>query len=172
VAAAGWVIPRGLAAGSVPAELTVKIAMAAVAFDRTIETRSGAEVGVAVVGRSGRSEELMSVLRSYSDKKIKGKSMRIVGVNVADFDKVDGLAVAFFAEALAADAPRIAGVCKQKQITCISADEGGVADGLALGIEMTEDGKPRLLINLDAAKSAGSDFPAQVLKLARLVEGK
>ncbi len=149
----------------------VKIVMAAVAYDRSIDERFGDVVEVAVAGDSSRATELMAVLGKYSGKKLKGKDIQLTNVSVADIGTAK-LDIVFFADSLGADAGTVAALCQQNQITAISADEDGVASGLALGVELTSDGKPKLLINLDAAKSAGANFSAQILKLARLVDGK
>lgn len=158
-------------AADIPAGLMVKIVMAAIAYDHSIDTRFGDTVKVGIVGASGRATEIKSVLEGYADKKLKGKPLELITLDRDDLENQD-LDLVFFSEALGGDARRLADACQRQNATCVSADEAGVAAGVPLGVELTPDGKPKLLINLEAAKASGANFSAQVLKLARLVEPK
>lgn len=158
-------------AAPVPAPLFVKIVMAAVSFDHSIDTRFGDRVVVGVVSGSARAKELKSVLDTYADKTLKGKPIEVKLIDAEALAHSHAADIVFFPEPLGSEARKWAERVQAEKITAISADEAGVAAGLALGVELDDNGKPKLLINLDAAKAAGANFSAQVLKLARLVEG-
>lgn len=167
--AAGLTAPAR--ASDVPAGLMVKIVMAAVAFDHSIDQRFGDTVVVGVVGGGSRAAEIKSVLDGYADKKLKGKALEVVTLGADELENRD-VDLVFFSEALGGNAKKYAEICQRKNATAVSFDEAGVAAGIPLGVELTADGKPKLLINLNAAKASGAIFSAQVLKLARMVEGK
>lgn len=158
-------------ANDVPASLMVKIIMAAVAFDHSIDQRFGDTVIVGVVGGSNRALEIKTVLEGYADKKLKGKPLEIITLGADELENRE-VDLVFFSEPLGGNAKKYAEICRRKNATGVSFDEAGVVAGIPLGVELTDDGKPKLLINLNAAKAAGANFSAQVLKLARLVEGK
>ena len=149
--------------GDVPAALLVKIVFAAVAYDRSADKRFGDALEVAVIGSArGGLEE---ALGGFSDKKVKTREIRLVAsaIDTLTKDKVD---VVFFADKLGSLARNVASACKTAQITCVATDEADVKAGLPVGVELVA-GKPRLLINLEAAKDCGADFPAQILKMSR-----
>lgn len=157
------------AAGAVPPALLVKIVMSAVAYDRSIDERFGDEVNVGVVGDSDAADKVYAVLEGYADKKLKGKPISLKKASRGDVEGDAPLDLVFFVDALGGEAGKWASICQDRGITGVSAVEADVAAGLSLGVEMTDKGKPQLLVNLSAAKAAGANFSAQVLKLARLV---
>jgi hypothetical protein len=64
---------------------------------------------------------------------------------------------------------RVAVVSREHQAVTLTGVPGYVAQGLAVGIELSGE-RPHLVINLVAARAEGARFSAQLLKLARLVE--
>lgn len=163
--------PAPAVAAEVPAGLMVKIVMAAIAYDHSIDERFGETVKVGIVGTSDRAGEIKTVLDGYADKKLKGKPLELLTLTAEELESAN-LDLIFFAESLGTNAKKFAEICKRQNATAVSADEEGVAAGIPLGVELTADGKPKLLININAAKASGANFSAQVLKLARLVESK
>ena len=57
---------------------------------------------------------------------------------------------------------------KRRELTLTGVPEF-VDDGLAVGIDLHGQ-KPRILINLKAARAEGADFEARLLKLAKIVD--
>lgn len=151
----------------VPPLLRVKIVLAAVAFDRAIDKRFGDTVEVAVIGNNQKAA-LEKVLEEATKKKIRGKAVKLVNASMDTLGD-GGVDVAFFTEPLGARAAKVVAACNKAQMTCVAAGEADVAAGLPVGVEIS-GGKPKLLINIAAAKACGANFSAQILKLARLVK--
>ncbi|RMF11846.1 MAG: DUF4154 domain-containing protein [Candidatus Dadabacteria bacterium] len=156
-------------AADVPAPLMVKIVMAAVAYDRSIDERFGETVEVVVVGTSKRAAEMKKILDGYADKKLKGKPITIRNIPMDALASTDADLI-FFADPLNGQRARMVALCREKGATAIAADEADIAAGIPLGVELASGGKPKLLINLEAARAVGANFSAQVLKLARIVK--
>ena len=156
-------------AAEVPAPLMVKIVMAAVAYDRSIDERFGETVEVVIIGSSKRAGEMKKILDGYADKKLKGKPITIRRVSMDELASTNADLV-FFADPLNGDRSRMVALCREKGATAIAADEDDIAAGIPLGVELASGGKPKLLINLEAARAVGANFSAQVLKLARIVK--
>jgi len=148
----------------------VRIVLAAVAYDHSIESRFGDEIKITVAGDNQRAAEIEQALRAFSKKKLAG---RPISVTRADVEKAKETTpnILFFAESLHADNEKWVSWCQTNQVTCVSADQKGVEAGIALAVEMTAAGRPKLLINLESAQAAGSKFSGQVLRLARIIEG-
>jgi hypothetical protein len=45
-----------------------------------------------------------------------------------------------------------------------------VDEGIAIGLDLKAE-RPEIVVNLEGARAEGADFTAQLLKLARLVQG-
>lgn len=78
-----------------------------------------------------------------------------------------GAAIVYISSGLGHDVPALARAFAGSGVLTMSADEGDVARGAVLGIAL-DNGKPRIGINLKQARAQNLDFPAALLKLARV----
>ncbi len=159
----------GFAAELAPPPLLVKIVLSAVSFDHSIDDRFGDVVNIGVVGDSARAMDIVKTLNKFSSKKIKGKPLEVAVLSGPEI-RNGTVDVVFFAEPLDHDAASWAADCAEGKVTCVSAAEPGLVAGMSLGVEITDAGKPRLMINLEAAKATGAKFSGQILKLARIIQ--
>ena len=117
-------------------------------------------------------EEMMALVRASAE--VGGVRYRGVAIEVRELgadpvgshDAVDALYItpvrAIAMEAITAVSQ------KRRELTLTGVPEF-VDDGLAVGIDLHGQ-KPRILINLKAARAEGADFEARLLKLAKIVD--
>ena len=63
---------------------------------------------------------------------------------------------------------KITGVSRAKKVITLTSVPDYVESGLAVGIGV-KGGKPRIIINLPAAKAEGANFSSQLLRLAKVI---
>lgn len=157
-----------VAAADVPAMTVVKIVMAAIAYDGSIESRFGEAIDLRLVGDGPRADALADALGQLVDKKLQGRPLRFAR---GSFDGIvaQGADVVFFADGLGGQASARAATCAEKRWTCVAAVRGDVAQGIPLGVALRADGRPVLMLNPDAARNAGMNLPASVAQVAEIV---
>ena len=65
--------------------------------------------------------------------------------------------------------PDIARISRARHIKTITAVDGYVEAGVAIGLRVRND-KPSIVVNLSAAKAEGSDLTAQLLRLSTIID--
>ena len=172
--ALGLAIPLRSAAvaEALPTTITVKIVLAAVAYDRNADARLGDAVEIAVGGTSGNEKALLDVLKGYESKTLRGKAVTTFALRGASPPSERPADILFFSGPLGNATAQWVGACGRQNMICVSADRAGVEAGLPLGVEVGADGKPRLLVSAGAVKAIGMDLPASVLKLAEVIQGQ
>lgn len=71
----------------------------------------------------------------------------------------------------AADIERVAAIARPRQIRTMTGVRDYVALGASVAIGVRND-RPRIIINLEAARAEGAEYPAQLLQLAEIVKGR
>lgn len=64
--------------------------------------------------------------------------------------------------------PKVRNMCRRHQVTTLTGVPEYVQAGLAVGIGMASE-RPKILINLAAARAEGADFSSQLLKLSTVM---
>jgi hypothetical protein len=172
--------PASAQAMDLPIETQIPIFLKLLTFDRNLETRAGAELVVAILFQGGNRESL--IVRRQAEAELKkaaqafeGLIIRIVVIDVeAESDLArrlqdDGVDAIYVSPLRAVDIREILKVTRAARVRSFSGVTRFVNQGVAMGVTMRGD-LPQILVNLAAAREEGADYPAQVLKLARLVE--
>ena len=95
---------------------------------------------------------------SYAGAAVLASSLRSKGAHVV-----------YIPPGLSQDIPAIAAALAGSGILSFAAVEAHVRDGIVLGVDVA-DGKPRMSINLRQARLQRVDFPAAILKLAKVYQ--
>ena len=80
----------------------------------------------------------------------------------------EGLSVVYIMPGLHSAVSNIAAALSGQSVLSVAASPDDVLEGTALGFAL-EEGKPKILVNLEAAKAQGVDFRSALLKVARVV---
>lgn len=165
---------------AVPVALQVKLLGKILTFDRNLESGQDSEVVVGVLYQTGfrasadARDAFMDGVES-SGTAI-GSRLRCVPIELGDFTdsanvvQTSGLDVLYVPPLRAASFEAITSISRQRGITTFTGVPDYVEEGIAVGIG-TRGGKPRIHINLDAAKAEGADFDSRLLKLAKIIRG-
>ena len=145
-------------------------------FDRNLKERIGDEIIIGIVyqGRFRKSrrarDEFVDVMKESPVKKVEDIPVRQVSIDVSKSDwesvilnnKID---ILYIAPVRALEMKKITDLSRAIKIVTLTGVADYVESGLAVGIG-TKGNKPRIIINLPAAKAEGADFSSRLLCLA------
>lgn len=174
--------PRGAAqaqAMDLPVETQIPIFLKLLTFDRNLDTQPGAGLVIAILYQGGNRESLQTQRQVESELRkagqlIDGLSTRVIAIDLEREDlarrlREEGVAAMYVSPLRAADLKQILEVSRAGHVRSFSGVTRYVSQGVAMGVTLRGD-LPQILVNLAAAREEGADYPAQVLKLARVVE--
>ena len=157
---------------SVQWALMVKI----LSFDRNMKPGK-VDVGVLFQSELRSSvvtkDELMATMESAAQSV--GQRFHIAAIDIGrghDLVKAldaESLDVLYITPMRAFDLAAITDWARKSRIVTLTGIPAFVDRGVSVGIDL-QGGKPRILINLQAARAEGADFDSGLLKLARIVE--
>ena len=147
-------------------------------FDRNLKERIGDEIIIGIVyqGRFRKSrrarDEFVDVMKESPVKKVEDIPVRQVSIDVSKSDwesvilnnKVD---ILYIAPVRALEMKKITDLSRAIKIVTLTGIADYVESGLAVGIG-TKGDRPRIIINLPAAKAEGADFSSRLLCLAKV----
>lgn len=158
----------------IPVSLQVPLFLKVISFDRQrVQNEPTLVVGVAF--QSGF--RLSSVTREDAERTFRGIGDRTIKVVPIDLDR-DNLndvmaqhrvSLLYVAPLRAYNIRSIADAAATAHATTITGVSQYVLQGLSVGARLQSD-RPKLLINVAAAKKCGANFAAELLKLAQVVE--
>ncbi|WP_437898516.1 YfiR family protein [Sorangium sp. So ce124] len=158
---------------AVQAEIVTRI----LPYDRGFSERVKGQVSFLLLSRAGDADSASAALqmrRALNDiGKVRDKPIR---VESAEYSSASELAAAcrahdinvvYISSGLGREVAAIRGALTDTGILSFAAVEPYVSQGAVLGVDVA-DGKPRMSINLAQARAQHIDFPAPILKLARI----
>ena len=164
----------------VPPARQVLILTRALAYDGNLKTRAGADLLIAVLGKPGHaaSEELAGTMakafRGLGNVKVQGLAVRAAQLpytNAAALTAAiesQGVDALYVCPSLDADLPAIIEATRRLKVVTMASRESYVARGLSLGV-FTVEGKPTIVVNLNASKAEGAAFGSDLLRLAKVI---
>lgn len=159
----------------VPAALRVAILLKVLAYDRALAANGRDTVRIGVVFENGDRDSRSDrddVLAAFdaSQKKVAAKKAEMEAIRLPDVaDRAAELDVLYACAGVGID-PLLAAV-NGKRRPLFAPTREGVEAGAVLGV-IAQDGKPKLLINVNASIEAGMKLDPQILRLAELVRPK
>lgn len=163
----------------VPVGTQVSVLVKVIGFDRQLPVRAPAEIviGIAFQGGSRTSrvarEEARRVFAAVRGG-INGVPIRVESIDLDD-ERLDAalrrLAPTFLyvTPLRAADIDAIVVASRAARVTTMTGVARYVARGVAIGVAL-HDARPRILVNLEAARLEGADLASELLKLATIVK--
>jgi YfiR/HmsC-like len=156
-----------------PALLLIK----ALSYERRLAETKGDSVGIAVLyaaDNGASSAEAQNWVRSFQALgalQVHGVPVQAWPVpydqqRVAEFVRGHGVDVLLACDGTPFAA--VAGLAREHRILSASDKPAGISSSLSLGVFVEKD-KPRILINMRAAKAEGAVFSAKLLQLAELL---
>jgi hypothetical protein len=159
----------------VPVRVQVPLLLRIMTFDRNLAQRRTGDLVVAVLYQS-RNRTSLAIAQEVT--LLLGSSTGTEAVGI-DLDKVTDLRAAltqsrgqvlYVSPLRGVEISGIIGVSRVAGVTTVTGVPRYVDEGIAIGLDLKAE-RPEIVVNLEGARAEGADFTAQLLKLARLVQG-
>ncbi len=159
----------------VPVALQVPLFLKVMTFDRQLVV-SGGELVVAVAYQGGFRASAVAkdeVVRALGAFRAGEWTVRVEAIDIdrlrlgAALERC-GAAVLYVAPLRAVDIAALAAAAREARVTTVTGVPRYVSLGLAVGARLQGD-RPKLLINVEAARLEGASFTAELLKLAQVL---
>jgi hypothetical protein len=177
----GPISPQAVAAQEmeVPVMLQAELFLKVMTFDRNLASRTKDETVVIVVYQSGNKlsnrtqEEFVRTVERLR-RTWKGSVLHIVTVDLDQEDLEEALrglnaAALYVAPLRGVDIENIASVARTGHIATFSGVPRYITRGLAVGVRVKGD-RPKLMVNLQASRLEGTDFSAELLTIAEVIQ--
>ncbi len=164
----------------VPPDLQAGIIARMLSYDRSLKTRVGTGVDVAVVFKpsnaasSKAQADVVAAFKALEPHTVQGLPLTTVAhafkdpAALADWASRESIDILYIAPGLDSDVDAIRGVARDKKLVTISPVRALVERGLALGVVVKGD-TPRILVNMPVAQTAGVDLDPKLLQLCEVI---
>jgi hypothetical protein len=170
------------AADSMPVspDLQIPLILKVLTYDRHFENRASSELKVGIVyspdnvASARANTAIAGVFQTFSDKTVKNVVIRYMSVGFTTEEALERFAQAnkvnvfYIAPGNARNLATLLKISGGQQIVTTTGVPEYVEQGVAIGIGVRQD-KPQILINLPSSKSAGVEFDASLLRIARVI---
>ncbi len=164
---------------SVPVSVQFPIFLKIFGFDRNLN-RLGKKINIYIIYQSNYRASLNTkndIINTVNSQKLNytgGLPISYIPVDISN-ENIDGFfeknipGIAYFCPLRAADIRNMTQLCKNKKMISMTGVTSYTKEGVSLTIDRKGD-KPEIVINLASAKSEGSDFSSQLLKLSTIID--
>ena len=165
-----------------PATVQYALFMKILTLDRELAARVGEELVIGVVYQPQVREswivrdDFIGVMATSPVQSVRGIPVRCVPIALESLDELGrhierhGLDALYVSPLRAVEIEQLASLARRSHVSTLASVPAYVENGLAVGVGLRGK-KPEILINLEAARAEGADFNAQLLRLARIVNG-
>ncbi|KYF86939.1 hypothetical protein BE20_27560 [Sorangium cellulosum] len=179
ILAAAALAPRRARAetATAPFDVQAEIVTRILPYDRGFPERVKAQVSFLLLTRARDADSASAahqMRRALLDiGKVRDRPIRVESIEyssaaeLAAACRARDIHVVYISSGLAKDVAAIRGALADTGVLSFAAVEPYVAQGAVLGVDVA-NGKPRMSINLAQARAQRIDFPASILKLARI----
>jgi ABC-type uncharacterized transport system substrate-binding protein len=161
---------------------SIAIMLKVLSYDKNLEQRSPESVRIGLFAKSTDADSVScaslsaKALEAFKGKSLRGKKILAKAYFVDSLDQISALIeknklnVIYLSENLDSWVEPMARYAEKNKIPIIACDESYLKKGAALGVVKGKDDKPKILVNLKAAKAQGLALDARVLKIAEKVK--
>lgn len=165
---------------AVPAQMQVPILMKVLAYDRQFDAKTGSALTIGIIytasdpSSSKATDQISDTLYGFAGKtvrKVPIKYYQIEYTTPAELDafvRAKGVNVFYVAPGNDKALPAILKLSQSRGITTLTGVPDYVKRGVSVGVGLSQD-KPQILINLTSARSEGSEFDANLLRIATVL---
>jgi len=165
----------------VPPDIQFPIILRILIYDRHLESRFGAEIGLGVLYAPADPESVRAAnavveyMYGVRGKTVKGLPVKPMLIEYTTPESLDrsittrGIDVLYVAPGNAKNLAAITRVSQEKGVTTTTGVPDYVRNGIAVGVGRAQD-RPQIIINLASAKAEGAEFDASLLRIATIVK--
>lgn len=175
----------GLSAQQMPAPVGVQIPilLKVLAFDRHLTDVKEKELVLGVLFQSGFrtsvgvKDAVMEIVARDGSDRLASRRLKPIAVDADEKGtlesklKQSGADVLYVTPLRALDVASVASVARTLGVLTLSGVPDYIRSGLSIGLDVKRD-RPEILVNLKAAREAGADLAAPLLKMATIVESR
>lgn len=167
----------------VPVETQVPIFLKVVTFEKRIAGEKTKDFVLGVAYQSGYrlsvavKDKFVDVARGEAPNGPAGRALRIVPLDLDGGESLDvvvsraGVAALYVTPLRAFDVAQIAAVTRRNGVLSLTGVPAYVEAGLSITLTLSRD-RPRILVNLAAARAEGAELAASLLNLATVFQGE
>lgn len=167
----------------VPVETQAPIFLKVVTFEKRIADAKGQDFVLGVAFQSGYrlsvavKEKFVEVAGREASSGPAGRPLKIVlfdldgKENLDTFIRKAGVTALYVAPLRAFDVAEIAAVTRRNGVLTLTGVPSYVEAGLSITLALTQD-RPRIVVNLEAARAEGAQLAASLLNLATVFQGE
>jgi hypothetical protein len=161
---------------AVPLDVQLPAFLKALSYDRNLTVSEGA-LGIGIVfdpadaTSASAKDRLIAIHRELTRLRVKGREVRLVPIAYESEGTLGeaGIKVLVVTPISPARLSSVVREAASSDFLTFATDIAYVERGVAMGMEM-DGGRPRFVVNLDAAVDGGASFEAGFLNLCRIVE--
>lgn len=164
----------------VPVKMQYPLLLKILTFDRQLKVRNPDEIVIGIVYQTkfraslNAKNELLGAASDSKLRRIESMPVRCVSIDLDNTTlkealQDDPLSVLYIAPLRVTDMKEVAAFSRRNKVLTFTGVPDYVEAGVSVGID-TKGDRPLIIINLTSAKAEGSDFNAQFLKLAKVVQ--
>ena len=166
-----------------PADVQVPVLLKVLTFDRRIADARGENLVVGVVYQSGFrlsstvKDRVMDALSHVGSGGPANRPVKPFAIDADGSQNIEdaltrlGIKVLYVTPLRAFDLPGLVATTRRTKTLTLTGVPDYVEAGLSIGIDLRQD-RPRILVNLQAARAEGADLAAPLLDLATVVAGR
>jgi len=165
----------------VPSIVQYRLFLKILSYDRNLASTMGKELVIGILYQSGfrtsfrAMEGFQEAVQTTPQKEFEKISVRSVAIDLdkeSDLEKAlndKEIDVVYLTPLRAYEIKVIASLSRAKKMITLTGVPEYAEKGIVVGVGMKGE-SPEIIINLPAAREAGSDFSSSLLKLARVIE--
>ncbi len=162
-------------------ESQVPLLLKILSFDRNLKAGSDNKLTIAILYqekyRSSKvaMNEFMDFIKSNDGFRVNNYPVKAIPIELGDLNEprttslLKDVDVFYITPVRAFDVHDITRISRSRKITTMSGVPDYIHEGISIGLDLVNE-RPKILININAAKSEAVDFNSQLLKLAEVIE--
>ena len=159
----------------IPSKLQAAIFLKVLSYDSSISAKKGNKITIFIVTDRKtitKKQSLVSGFEMLVGRRIGSKTISVKSIDATEATSVSPNDSILYLDAASAaeTVTAILSVAVAKKIATLGGSEALAKKGVAVGLGVGADGKPKIIINLNASKKQGMKLSSRVLGLAKLVQ--
>ncbi len=162
-------------------ESQVPLLLKILSFDRNLKVKSGNKLTIIILYQDKyrastlAMNEFMDLIKDNDDFHVNNHPVKVVPIELGDLNDSRTISILKDADVFyitpvrAFDIHDITRISRSRKITTMSGVPDYVPEGISIGLDLVNE-RPKILININAAKSEAIDFNSQLLKLAEVID--
>jgi len=158
----------------VPAGVQAALTLRILEYDRALKSWAGTGLTVGIVAKESAAGDAAEFKQAISGRDVQSIPIKVVehsyrdGEGTSRWAERSGVRFLYVGADLGGDTAAVLSAAQARKLPTVTLSRAQFQAGGTLGI-VVKDGKPHILVNLPAARSAGMDLDPKLLQLSEVV---